>query len=177
MLWTRSTVGEASWLDTPHAIAVSADGRVAVAGRVAAGAAQAGNWQAQVWSRSGELLWARTGNGAQSRDDKAFAVAFDACGRVLIAGYEDGDASLKAPYDAGRWFIRVFGRDGEAGEVLDDARLGTAGGGAFGLALNGPDAVAAGFEKAPEEGRTKWVIRRLPGLGCVPPSAGAKPAR
>src|SRR5207247_10996257 len=103
---------------------------------------------------------------------KAFGVSVDGCGRVLVAGYEDGDASLKAPYDAGRWFVRLFGRDGEPGKVLDDASLGTAGGGAFGLCVSGADVVAVGFEKAAEEGKTKWVVKRLPGLGCTPGSAG-----
>ncbi len=174
--WTRTTVGESSWLDAPHAVAVGPDGRIAVAGRIAAGMAQAGNWQVQSWSRDGALLWSRSVNGAASRDDKAFAVAFDGCGRVFAAGYDDGDASLKAPYDAGRWTIRVF--DGTGGPVgmLDDAQLGTAGGGAFGLVVDGTDAVAVGFEKAAEEGRTRWVVKRLPGLGCAAP-ARAGPGR
>lgn len=171
--WTRSTMGASSWLDAPHAVAIAGDGRIAVAGRIAAGVAQAGNWQVEVWSRDGVLLWTRSVNGAASKDDKAFAVAFDGCGRVFVAGYDDGDAALKAPYDAGRWTIRVFDRSGGPVGMLDDAQLGTAGGGAFGLAVEGTTVAAVGFEKAAEEGKTKWVIKRMPGLGCLPSGSEA----
>ena len=89
-------------------------------------------------------------------------MAFDGCGRIVAAGYDDGDAAQKPPFDAGRWAVRVYAPDGALVRELPGSALGVAAGGAYGLALGpGGTVTAAGFEQTGIPGQTRWAFRAL----------------
>lgn len=124
-VWTRQfgTVNG----DVVHAVAVAADGRIAVAGSTTGAldgpSAGASDAFARVFGRDGDLLWARQFGTAGS--DGANAVAFLADGGVVVAGYVTGalEGASAGERDA---FVRRYDDAGEVvwtrqfGAVFDD---------------------------------------------------------
>jgi hypothetical protein len=162
--WSRSYYGPSPWQDEPAAVAVAEDGRIALAGKVSVGDAERLNWRAMVLSPSGDPLWTRDRNGVKGLDDKAMAAIFDKRGRLVVAGYEDGDASQAPPYDAGEWMVCLYGRDGQELRKFGAAELGTKPGSAFALAVRDSEVLVAGFEQMDDVGKTRWFSRKLDSL-------------
>lgn len=168
LLWSRSLLAPDSWLDEPYSAAVAPDGRVAVAGKTSGPGGERANWTVTLLDREGRELWTRTRNGARGLDDKALAVVFDACGRVVAAGYEDGDTRQKPPFDAGHWMVRTYEANGDVAEERDLIALAVGPGGAYALApVPGGALVVAGYEQEAEPGRTRWTVRRLDPPRCT----------
>ena len=170
--WSRTFTGPDSWQDEPCAVAVGKNGRIALAGKVSAGPADRVNWMVMVLDGSGNRIWSRTHNGEKSMDDKAFAVTFDGCGRVIVAGYENGDASQNPPYDAGEWAVHVYTPDGELIRHMHRAEMETMPGSAFGAALVPDGVLIAGFEQTSVIGQTRWIHKKVK----LPDCAGKKEA-
>ena len=162
--WSRSYYGPSPWQDEPAAVAVADDGRIAMAGKVSGGTTEHMNWRVMLLDRDGVPVWTRDHNGPKGLDDKAFAVAFDRKGRLIVAGYEDGDASQAPPYDAGEWAAYLYGKDGKVMKKLGAAELGTKPGSAFALAFRGQEVLVAGFEQLDDVGKTRWLSRKLEGM-------------
>jgi uncharacterized delta-60 repeat protein len=165
--WSRTFTSPDSWQDEPYAIAVGKDGRIAVAGKVSAGPVERVNWRVMVLDGNGNSIWSRTHNGEKSQDDKAFAIAFDACGNVIVAGYENGDASQNPPYDAGEWAVHVYGPDGTLVRHLHGSETETAPGSAFGATLVPDGVLIAGFEQTNVVGQTHWLHKKITLPDCA----------
>lgn len=176
LAWSRSYPTEHSWMEEPYAIAVAPDGRIAVAGKIFGGPTRV-DWAVKLLTPNGEVIWTRTHNGPLSVDDKAYAVRFDECGRVIVAGYEDGDTQEKPPWDAGRWMVRAYDERGEMVAQLYDEILQTKAGGAYALAKIANGTVVVGFEKGEKLGETIWSVRKPEALVCPAPirSAAVRP--
>jgi hypothetical protein len=165
--WSRSYAGASSWMDEAYAIAVDGTGRIALAGKVFGGAERRVDWGVRVLDPDGVVQWEKFHNGPLGFDDKPYAVAFDRCGNLIVAGYEDGDTAQKSPWDAGRWMVRTYAADGTLLKEMHDQILGTRPGGAYGLALlKGNRIAVAGFEQTPEVGKTTWSVRIVDGPPC-----------
>jgi hypothetical protein len=168
LLWTRTFSRAESWLDEPYAVAVDADGALAVAGKVYSQTGRA-DWLVLLVGPDGELKWARHRDGSEHADDKPFALAFDPCGRILVGGFENGRFTVeqKPPYDAGTWLLLAYDRRGREVASATGESLGLAGGSAYSFAFprTGPP-VAVGFEKLPEVGKMRWVVVPVPALAC-----------
>ncbi len=165
LAWSRSYPTEHSWMEEPYSIAVAPDGRIAVVGKIFGGPTRV-DWAVKLLTSNGDVIWTRTHNGPLSVDDKAYAVRFDECGRVIVAGYEDGDTQEKPPWDAGRWMVRAYDEKGEMVAQLYDELLQTKAGGAYALARIANATVVVGFEKGEKLGETVWSVRKPAALAC-----------
>jgi hypothetical protein len=114
--------------------------------------------------KAGTPRWTRDHNGGKGLDDKAMAAAFDSKGRLVVAGYEDGDASQASPYDAGDWAVRLYSAEGKELKKLGPGELKTAPGAAFALVLRGSEVLLAGFEQGEDIGNTRWLCKKAEGL-------------
>ncbi|MEK7476833.1 MAG: hypothetical protein AAB152_14520 [Candidatus Coatesbacteria bacterium] len=165
--WARTYASAGGWMDEAYAVALDGAGRIAVAGKVFGGADRRVDWGVRVLDSGGDVRWEKFHNGPLAFDDKAYAAGFDRCGRVVVAGYEDGDTAQKSPWDAGRWMIRTYDAAGTVLRELHDQALGTRPGGPYGLAFLKDGRVAvAGFEQTPEVGKTAWSVRLLDAPPC-----------
>lgn len=173
LLWSRSYPSEQSWKDEPNAVAVGPDGRIALAGKILGSPGTRVDWAVKLLAPDGAVIWTRTHNGPLSVDDKAYAVRFDECGRIVVAGYEDGDTQEKPPWDAGRWMVRAYDQKGDMVAQLYDEILGTKPGGAYALAQVDHGTVVVGFEKGEKVGETIWSVRKPAALVCPAPVAPA----
>lgn len=165
--WSRSYPSERGWMDEANAVAVDGRGRIALAGKVFGGSEQRVDWGVRVLAPGGSVGWERFHSGPLGFDDKAYAAAFDRCGNLMVAGYEDGDTAQKSPWDAGRWMVRYYDGAGVVLKELHDQILGTRPGGAYGVAMLKDGRLAvAGFEQTPEVGKTAWSVRLVDGPPC-----------
>jgi len=166
--WEHRYASAGGWMDEAYAIAVDGSGRIALTGKVFGGADRRVDWGVRVLDSGGTVAWEQFHNGPLAFDDKAYAVAFDSCGNLVVAGYEDGDTAQKSPWDAGRWMVRFYDQAGTVLKALHDQALGARPGGAYGLAfLNDGRVAVAGFEQTPEVGQTAWSVRVVDGPPCT----------
>jgi uncharacterized delta-60 repeat protein len=93
-LWVRSFHGSANGFNEADSVAVDAQGNIAAAGRTQNDGANL-DFTAAKLDPEGDLLWVRTLDGNPSRNDNAAAVAVDAQGNVVAAGFcKSSDTSL-----------------------------------------------------------------------------------
>ncbi len=175
LIWQQTYDGPANGWDEAYAVAVDKSDNIVVVGKEWTGnvSGERYNWVIRKYDSVGKLIWSDTDNGALNMDDKAYAVAIDGCGNIVVGGYHDGDATqTQPPYDAGYWHIHQYDPDGNL--LCSFAYNGPGNGpeGAYGTAIDGNgDFILAGFESRDDLGQgINWLVRKYVGLGCsVPP--------
>ncbi|MFC3069719.1 SBBP repeat-containing protein [Phenylobacterium soli] len=129
-------------------LAVSADGKVAIAGAITgeldsgdAGAdAKTSDSFVTVFDAQGQEMWSDR-QGATGAD-QAQAVAFDASGRVYVAGKTQGSIGGGTPSGGWDGYLRAYDT---TGAVLSTRQFGTAGDDSVaGIVVNGTDVLVAG---------------------------------
>lgn len=129
-------------------LAVSADGKVAIAGPITgtldngdAGAdPKASDSFVTVFDNQGQELWSDR-QGATGAD-QAQAVAFDAAGHVYVAGKTQGSIGGGTPSGGWDGYLRAYG---STGNVLSTRQFGSAGDDSVaGIVVNGSDVLVAG---------------------------------
>lgn len=164
------TLGAASEA-TGGAIAVSADGRIAVAGSVtgglgatrAAGEASIADSLVAVFDAAGDELWTQRVGGRA--EDRATAVAFDASGGVIVGGQARSAMPGAGSYGGLDGYVMGFTRNGTAAWTR---QFGTSGDEAVaGVAVSGNSLVVA----SEEAGRA--TLRRFDLQPTGGPVAGA----
>jgi cysteine-rich repeat protein len=86
-VWTAGYGGAAGGTDNARAVATDAAGRVAVVGTETV-PGQGTNMWLRVYDDNGGAQWTATYANPNALDDEAAAVAFDAAGNVVVAGFE-----------------------------------------------------------------------------------------
>lgn len=86
-VWTAGYGGAAGGTDVARAVATDAAGRVAAVG-IETVAGQGTDMWIRVYDTNGAVQWTATYANLNALDDEATAVAFDAAGNVIVAGFE-----------------------------------------------------------------------------------------
>lgn len=102
VLWTRRYEGPDSLSEEVHSLALDASGNVYLTGAIdwtsGPNSICCGNYGTVKYGPSGELLWARSYDGALHRHDVAVALDVDAAGNVYVTGMVDGICNMLPCY-------------------------------------------------------------------------------
>jgi uncharacterized delta-60 repeat protein len=151
--WTQVIEGGMDRQDEAVAVAVDADGRLAVAGFIML---DDGTIDAMVWSfePDGELRWAHQHDGAGASVDAAIEVAFTPNGDIVTVGYASSEIQAN---DWDIWIRRLTPDGTEVWTVLREAEGGDR---AQALAvLPDGDLVVGGFVYVPGNTWDAWLAR------------------
>lgn len=151
--------------DGAYGVAIDASGNVIVIGREKRlDLVETNNWRIFKYDPAGAVVWTRTHNGGPNMDDGAAAVAVDASGNVVVAGYET--TSL---LEMKKWLVRkydgagtlLWGRNYDSPGVVGDDR-------AEGVAVDAAgNVIAAGYEQRGAPGGRNLLVRKYTNGGAL----------
>ncbi|MEK7474766.1 MAG: S8 family serine peptidase [Candidatus Coatesbacteria bacterium] len=159
LIWTVTYDSPAHYFDRAYAVAIDGGGNIIVAGAEARwDLLQGNNWHVRKYDSDGALLWSRSYNSPGNGDDQAVAVAADAAGNIVVAGYEartdlgqgDNWRILKYDPDGALLWSRSYTGPGSGSDRAEGVAVDSAG-----------DIVVAGYENRLDLGQgNNWLVRR-----------------
>ncbi len=175
LLWARVFNGAAGGDDEAHAIAVGPEGNVYAAGSEQV-TGQGLNWLVRAWDSSGNYLWSVSYGSPSNLNDEALAVAVDAAGNIVVAGY--ANRSDLFPSESDNWLIRKYRPDGSLAWTRESDGPDSGPDRVLAVATDGSSTViVAGYEDAGTSENLNLNFKKYINRACLEPFFSFNPVQ